>query len=100
MAGKKIVRDEHGIAKGGIRTPIVDVPVAANTGARNIGGRFCDLFGTIAVFDAPTLASLYPSHDAYVSKFSRAADTTVAKGFWLAPDAALWKAAAQQLAVP
>lgn len=99
-SGKKIVRDEHGIAKGGIRTPIVDVPVAANTGARNIGGRFCDLFGTTAPFDAPTLASLYPSHDAYVSKFNRSADAAVAAGFWLAPDAALWKEAAQQIAVP
>ena len=100
MAGKKIVRDEHGIAKGGIRTPIVDVPVAANTGARNVGGRFCDLFGTIAPLDASTLASLYASHDSYVSKFNRSADATVAAGFWLAPDAALWKAAAQQIPVP
>ena len=98
--GGTIERDEHGIARGGIRTPVVDVPVATNTGKVNRGGRFCNLFGTITVFDPPTLAQLYPSHDAYVQEFDRAAAETVKGGFWLAPDADDWKAAARQISVP
>jgi hypothetical protein len=33
-----IVRDELGIARGGIRTPIVDAPIATNDGESNGGG--------------------------------------------------------------
>jgi hypothetical protein len=95
--GDELVRDEHGIVRGGIRSPIVDVPLATNTGLENSGGSFCLLFGTTAPFDAATLASLYPSHDAYVRDFSRSADRTVKAGFWLAPNAKNFKAAARQI---
>ena len=62
-----IARDAHGNALGGIRTAQVDVPVAALSGLGQSGGAFCSIFGTTTPFDAATLATLYPSHEAYVS---------------------------------
>jgi hypothetical protein len=98
--GNGLVRDEHGNVEGGIRTPLVDVPIAANTGLPNDGGSFCRLFGTTTPLDAATLAALYPSHDAYAKRFAKSADATVKAGFWLEPNAESFKAAAEQLAVP
>ena len=98
--GDELVRDEHGIARGGIRTPLVDVPLSTNTGLENKGGTFCFLFGTTAPFDAATLASLYPSHDAFVTRFARSADRAVKAGYWLAPNAKSFTTAAEQLPVP
>jgi hypothetical protein len=88
--------DDHGNALGGIRTPQVDVPIAAFSGAPQVGPAICALFGGTAPFDAATLASLYPTHDAYVAAFNDATDQAVAVGFVLAPDAELMKAAAAQ----
>jgi hypothetical protein len=94
-----IVRDDHGNAIGGIRTPLVDVPLAALTGERNTGTLLCSLFGTTVPFDAATVAALYPTHDDYVRKFDASADKATKAGFWLQPEAENFKAAAQQLAV-
>ena len=95
--GSELVRDEHGIVRGGIRTPIVDVPIATNTGLPNEGGSFCTLFGTTAPFDAATIASLYPSQQDYVREFERSADAAVKAGFWLKPNAENFKKAAAQI---
>jgi hypothetical protein len=93
-----IVRDEHGIAQGGIRTPIVDAPIATNDGGENGGGSMCFLFGRTIPFDAATLADLYPNgEDDYVKAFDEAADQTVKAGFWLEPDAEHYKAAAREI---
>jgi hypothetical protein len=89
-----LVRDSHGIAKGGIRTPLVDAPIAALTGDPNPGGSFCSLFGRTIPFDAPTLAALYSSHADYVKKFNAAADRAVKAGFLLKRNADNFKAAA------
>jgi alpha/beta hydrolase family protein len=89
----RIMRDAHGDALGGIRTPQVDVPIATLSGDGR-GSVFCLLFGTTTPFDAATLASLYPDHDAYVAAFNAATDRAVQAGFILAPDAGLMKAAA------
>jgi hypothetical protein len=95
----EIVRDEHGIAIGGVRTPIVDVPLAANTGDENPGGRFCRLFGTTTPFDAATLAALYPDGaTGWQQEFAAAADAAVQDGFWLEPEAEKFKAASTQIA--
>jgi hypothetical protein len=94
-----IVRDDHGIALGGIRTPIVDVPIATNDGEPQDGGAsFCFLFGHTIAFDAATLAELYPNGAGdYVKAFDEAADETVKAGFWLEPDAEKYKAAAREI---
>src|SRR5262245_14413998 len=93
-----IVRDEQGNAVGGVRTPLVDVPLAANTGDENPGGRFCRLFGTTAPFDAATLAALYPDGTAeWREKFAKATDAAVEDGYWLEPEAEHFKAASEQI---
>jgi hypothetical protein len=99
-ADGSLVRDAHGNATGGIRTPSVDVPVATITGLRNAGGTFCSLFGTTTPFDAATLASLYPTHDRYVRAFARAALRSVVHGWLLPTEANHFTSAARQLAVP
>jgi hypothetical protein len=97
-AAATIVRDEHGITRGGIRTPIVDAPIATNDGEDNGGGNMCFLFGHTKPFDAATLAELYPNGAAdYVKAFDKAADKTVKAGFWLEPEADRFKAAARQI---
>ena len=87
---RTIARDGHGNALGGIRTPQVDVPIAAFTGEQN-GSIICRLFGTTAFFDAATLASLYPSHRAYVARFDTATRNAVRAGALLKADAKLLK---------
>jgi hypothetical protein len=87
-------RDEHGNALGGIRSPLLDAPIATLQGVGGAGGTFCRLYGTTVPFDAATLASLYPTHAAYVAKFNQATDRAVKAGFLLPPDAKNLKAAA------
>jgi hypothetical protein len=87
--------DEHGNVQGGIRTPQVDAPVATLSGLGQTGTSFCGIFGTTKPFDASKLASLYPSHDAFVKAWNTATDKAVKAGFLLPADAKNIKAAAQ-----
>jgi hypothetical protein len=91
-----IARDERGIAIGGVRTPLVDVPVATLTGdppgggsiaELREGGGVCFLFGATIAFDRATLVDLYGTADAYVEAFRASADDAVAAGFLLQEDA-------------
>lgn len=72
-----IARDEHGNAKGGIRVPDIEVPLARWYGATN-GNR---LGGAYEPFDLVKVRSLYPSHGDYVEKVTAAAERLVAAGF-------------------
>jgi hypothetical protein len=95
------VRDELGLAKGGVRTPLVDVPLAANVGDNTNSPNFCRVFGHTDPFDAATLAELYPSGSAdYVKAFNKAVDQAVKDGIWLGPEADNYKAAAPAIALP
>ena len=83
-----IVRDELGLARGGIRLAAVAAPIAKNTGdnvgsaaATGTGERNCRLMGSSEPFDATRLASLYPTHDAYVTKVREATDKLLRGGF-------------------
>ena len=89
-----ISRDAYGNALGGIRTPQVDVPIMALSGLGQTGASFCRLFGTTVLFDAPTLASLYPSHAAYVSAVNKATRKAVRQRYVLTADAKMIKASA------
>lgn len=73
-------RDARGNANGGIRLPDHAVPTATNTGL-NSGSGFCTLFGSHEPFDATTLATLYPTHAAYVAAVRSAAQQSEAAGF-------------------
>lgn len=98
------VTDAHGNVLGGIRSTLLDAPIATLSGSgqsgsidsiANSGESFCFLFGTTTMFDNATLKRLYPTHASYVDAVSAAADSAVAQGHLLAPDAALIEQAAQ-----
>ena len=85
-----IARDEHGNARGGIRTPLVDVPIAALRGDGNgerDGQGFCRLFGSTVPFDNQKLTALYPHGDDYVAAFAQSANDSVKGGFLLPQEA-------------
>ena len=95
------VRDELGIAKGGVRTPLVDVPLAANVGDATNSPNFCRVFGHIDPFDAETLAELYPNGTAdYIKAFDKAVNRAVKEGIWVEAEAENFKEAARQLSFP
>ena len=101
-----IARDESQLALGGVRTPLVDVPVAAPTGDP-AGGQgiddlaggdrdICVLFGTTIPFDQAALVDRYGTFDAYLQQFTDSAARAVAAGFLLQGDADQLVAEAQQ----
>lgn len=94
--GTGFLYDELGNVQGGIRTPYVDVPIARLSGEGQGGSGFCFLFGTTELFDDTTLATLYPSHAAYVDAVSSSVDSAVTSGFLLQSDGELIKAAAER----
>jgi hypothetical protein len=91
------VVDQHGIARGGIRTPHVDVPIATLSGLGNSGALISMLCGTTIPFGEEKLASLYSSKDDYRAKFDAATDAAVAAGWFLEADAPEIKAIAAEL---
>lgn len=73
--------DEHGMARGGIRTPWMDVPTVAFTGRGN------GPFGSTTSFDDEMLRRLYPGGSPdYLEAFTKALDSTIDAGFLLADD--------------
>ena len=93
-AADPIARDANGLARGGIRLPQLEAPTAILNGTTNSVAQptpgapnFCFLFGNTVPFEPSTIATLYPSHDDYVRKFSAAAETLVRQGYWLKPEA-------------
>jgi hypothetical protein len=79
-----IVRDELGLAVGGIRLSQVEVPIALNDGTNSPGdfsSFFCVLFGEHQPFDDETLDDLYANHGRYVSAVTKADDANVAAGY-------------------
>jgi hypothetical protein len=83
----QVGRNADGIARGGIRTPPVDVPVAALSGAPGPNpSTICLLLGSATPFSAARLAALYPSRDAYVQRYTGAVDKTIKAGLALPAD--------------
>ena len=79
--------DEHGLARGGIRTPWVEVPAAVMSGLGQSGESFAMLFGRTEPFDDAALSALYPGGKAeYLERFAASLDATIADGFLLAED--------------
>jgi hypothetical protein len=87
-AGSQLARDELGIARGGIRTPWVDVPSAVLSGEGQGGGDFMFLFGTTNELDAATLERLYPGGpDEHRARFEACLDEVLKQEFILSADA-------------
>ncbi|HKX79085.1 MAG TPA: alpha/beta hydrolase domain-containing protein [Novosphingobium sp.] len=87
-----IVRDQYGNAKGGVRLPDVEVPIAANHGS---GEGAAWLAGLNVPFTPEVLRSLYPTHDDYVGKVVAAAEAAQRAGVILPYRVAQYRAEAE-----
>jgi hypothetical protein len=84
----EIQRDADGIALGGLRTPPVDVPVAALSGLADPGASvICLLLGSTKPFSDEQLAR-YSSPADYRRQYRRATADSIAAGFVLPADRA------------
>jgi hypothetical protein len=80
--GDRLVPDELGIARGGVRTPVVDAPADVLSGLGNTGAPICWLFGRTLPLPQPA----YPSHQAYLAAYTAATDAAISAGFVLPED--------------
>ena len=79
--GSSLGLDEHGNARGGIRYPVVDVPVARYVST------MCGLGGITLPFTDIQINQLYPTFGDYICPFTARAADAVAAGFLLQEDA-------------
>lgn len=89
----KAVLDAHGNVKGGIRSPMMDVPTSTWNG-NSTGQSFCRIAGHEIPFTAEKLASLYPSQAAYEDAYRKRTDELVGQRFITPEDGAVLKARA------
>ena len=82
----EIQRDEHGIARGGIRLPQVEVPIATNSAVPLGEDIYSRLGGSSKPFPPATLRQLYGDHDRYVTRFEEAARAAEKAGVLLPRD--------------
>jgi len=92
-----IARDEAGNAIGGVRTPLVDVPVATLSGEGPAGKLLGWLVGQTVPLPADELARRYGDHAGYLAAFTESLDATIALGFVLPEDRAALLASANEI---
>ena len=83
-----VVRDEHGIARGGIRLPQVAAPVATNSSIPLSTDFVGALRGSNRPFTPELLDELYGDEAGYLARFEAAARRAVDAGVLLARDVA------------
>jgi Alpha/beta hydrolase domain len=81
-----IGRDEHGIARGGIRLPQVEVPLGHNSALQQAPDIFARLVGYHESFSDEKIRSLYGSREEYLARYEDAARTAEAAGVILSRD--------------
>jgi hypothetical protein len=83
----QLALDAHGMAKGGVRTPWVDVPAALLAGTGNTGPMGAWLVGVGEPFDYARLDQLYPGgRRDYLRRFEAALAAAIEAGFILPED--------------
>lgn len=82
----EVVRDEHGIARGGIRLPQADVPLAQNSAIPLKDDVFAYLGGSSHPFPREKVHALYGDKASFLAKFEAAAQRSVAAGVLLPRD--------------
>ena len=83
----QLVLDANGLARGGVRTPWADVPIARTSGAGSEETTMSSIFGSGELFDIATVRRLYPGGAAdYLQRFTAALDSAIESGFILAAD--------------
>jgi hypothetical protein len=68
----QIVRDDNGIARGGIRLPQVEVPLAHNSAIQQSPDVFSRLVGFHKAFPVEKVRELYGNRDTYLERFAEA----------------------------
>ena len=89
LHGSSLVTDKNGEAVGGVRTPQVQAPIAVVSGVGSklgAGSPFCVLFGRTVPFTRSKLASLYPTHAAFVHKWDHSVAAEVEARYLLPAD--------------
>ena len=82
-----IVRDDDGIALGGIRTPQVDAPTTVLSGEpAGEASIICLLLGSTTPMTPEQLAARYPSPDDYLAAYEEATGAAVEAGFVIDDD--------------
>jgi len=81
----EVLKDEHGNAVGGLRSPFLDVPAATHRAFGETGDRA--IAGTVDHFPRKRIAALYGSTDEYILRFSKQARQQVREGWVSAADA-------------
>lgn len=98
--------DQDGNVQGGARLPDIDVPIATYTKSNSAQGTdfisafACMLSGTVVSFTPDRLLQLYPTHDDYVQKYTKAADQAVAAGYMVQSDRDIAVAQAMMAPIP
>ncbi|MCB1647050.1 MAG: hypothetical protein KDI36_16435 [Pseudomonadales bacterium] len=92
----QIVRDDHGIATGGIRLPQVEVPTATNSAIPRGTDVIAFLDGSSEPFSAEKLLALYGSEANFIDQFETAAQQAVEAGVLLPRDVPLLVEEARQ----
>lgn len=82
-----VVRDGHGIARGGIRLPQVEVPLATNSAIPAPGNPLGFLGGSCIPFPPEMVCALYGDAETYVSRFEQATRSLEKGGVILDRDA-------------
>jgi hypothetical protein len=82
----EVARDIHGIARGGIRLPQVEVPLAANSAVPAPGNPLGFLGGSCVPFTTGEVRALYGNVDTYLSRFEQATRAAEKAGVVLARD--------------
>jgi len=99
----EVMHDQLGNAHGGIELSQHAVPTATNTG-QNEGGagggeRNCNLMGSYIAWDEARLATLYPTHAAYVAKVKEVTEKNLRAGYIVKADADATIAEAEHFSV-
>lgn len=100
-----VLTDQFGNARGGVRTPAVDVPIATYYGTSTSVGPettppTCTIVGHMVPFDHTKLAKLYATHSNYVNKVSTDVDRLVSERWITAADGRKIKQQANRAHVP
>jgi hypothetical protein len=82
----EIVRDEHGIARGGIRLPQVEVPLGHNSAIQQAPDIFARLVGYHESFPVQKVRDLYGDRAAYLARYEEATHAAAAASVVLPRD--------------
>jgi hypothetical protein len=77
-----VTLDEYGNARGGARSPWIDVPLSTYA-ANSPGSVICQLVGLETPFDPATVAGLYTDANDYNTRFTQSLDKAIENGLLL-----------------